>query len=182
VPGDPKNWTDPKAIHFNATYIRTMPLEDLIPYVKVELQEEGLWRDSFEAEQREWFCKTIDLIRARFHTLKDFSSRGRCYFSDEFEFDEKAVKKNLGKEPRLREFLPALAEKIEMLAVFNHESIEEVFRSYAEEQDVAAGVLINAARTAVSGTSVGPGLFEMLEVLGKNAVARRLKKAPTLME
>jgi len=182
VPGDPKNWTDPKAIHFNATYIRTMPLEELIPYVKAELQEEGLWRDSFESEERDWFFKTIDLIRARFHTLKDFSTWGRCYFSDEFDFDEKAVKKNLGKEPRLREFLPALADRIETLPVFDHESIEEAFRSYAEEQGVAAGVLINAARTTVSGTSVGPGLFEMLEVLGKDAVAQRLKKAPTLME
>jgi glutamyl-tRNA synthetase len=181
VPGDPKNWTDPKAIHFNATYIRTMPLEELIPHVKAELQEEGLWRDSFEADDQDWFVKTVDLVRARFHTLKDFSSRGKCYFSDQFDFDEKAVKKNLGKEPRLREFLPALAERLEALSVFSHEAIEEVFRSYAEEQGVTAGVLINAARTAVSGTSVGPGLFEMLEVLGKDAVAQRLKKAPKLI-
>ncbi|MDQ7781986.1 MAG: glutamate--tRNA ligase, partial [Desulfomonilaceae bacterium] len=45
VPGDPKNWTDPKAVHFNATYIRTMPLEELMPFVTEELRSEGLWKE-----------------------------------------------------------------------------------------------------------------------------------------
>ncbi|MBI5248951.1 MAG: glutamate--tRNA ligase [Desulfomonile tiedjei] len=181
VPGDPRNWTDPKAIHFNATYIRTMPLEELIPFVKHELQEAGLWRGSFENGEKEWFLRTIDLIRARFLTLKDFSFRGRCYFADDFEFDESAVKKNLGKEPRLREFLPELASRMDRLERFEVHSIEEVFRSYSEEKSVKAGILINAARTAVSGTSVGPGLFEMLEVIGKEKVVNRLNKAVELV-
>lgn len=181
VPGDPKNWTDPKAIHFNATYIRTMPLDELIPYVKQELVEARLWRDSFESDEREWFLRTIDLIRARYLTLKDFSYRGRCYFSDEFEFDESAVKNNLGKEPRLREFLPEIACGIERLQSFDTHSIEEVFREYCEEKGIKAGIVINAARTAVSGTSVGPGLFEMLEVIGKDKVVNRLKSAVDLV-
>lgn len=181
VPGDPKNWTDPKAIHFNATYIRSMPLEELIPFVREELIEAGLWRDSFGHGERDWFLKTIDLIRARFHTVKDFSARGRCYFSDDFEFDEKAVKKNLGKDPRLRELLPELAARLHALPELTAASAEEVFRTFAEEQGVAAGLLINAARTAVSGTSVGPGLFEMLEVVGKKAVVERIIKAKDLV-
>lgn len=181
VPGDARNWTDPKAIHFNATYLRTMPLEELIPYVKQELSEAGLWSDSFEDGERQWFERTLDLIRARFLTLKDFSTRGRCYFADDFEFDDAAVKKNLGKEPRLREFLPELASRIAQLADFDIHSAEEVFRSYSEEKGVKAGVLINAARTAVSGTSVGPGLFEMLEVIGKDKVVNRLNKAVELV-
>jgi len=182
VPGDPRNWTDPKAIHFNATYIRTMPLEELLPFVKDELQQEGLWRDAYENEGREWLFRTLDLIRARFHTLKDFSRWGRCYFSEEFEYDGKAVKKNLGKDQRLREFLPELAARLEACPEFTAHPIEEVFRDYAEQEHVSAGLLINAARTAVSGTSVGPGLFEMLEVIGKDAVVQRLKKGASLCE
>jgi glutamyl-tRNA synthetase len=181
VPGDARNWTDPKAIHFNATYLRTMPLEELIPYVKQELSEAGLWTNSFEDGERQWFVRTLDLIRARFLTLKDFSTRGRCYFADDFEFDAAAVKKNLGKEPRLRGFLPELASRIAHLEDFNIHSAEEVFRAYCEEKGVTAGVLINAARTAVSGTSVGPGLFEMLEVIGKDKVVNRLNKAVDLV-
>jgi glutamyl-tRNA synthetase len=180
VPGDQKNWTDPKAIHFNSTYIRTMPLDRLIPFVEAELKESGLWRDSFQKEEHAWFLKTVDLIRARFLTLKDFSTRGRCYFSDQFEFDEKAVKKNL-KDPLLRELLPELADQLARLQEFSAHSTEEVFRNYADQKEVKAGLLINAARTAVSGTSVGPGLFEMLETLGREAVVKRLIGARDLI-
>jgi len=155
-------------------------LDELVPYVAAELKESGLWRDSFQNEEREWFLRTLDLIRARFLTLKDFSTWGRCYFSEDFEFDEKAVKKNL-KEPRLRELLPELAGKLEQLPEFSTHSTEDVFRNYADEKEVKAGLLINAARTAVSGTSVGPGLFEMLEALGREAVVKRLVRAKELV-
>lgn len=181
VPGDAKNWTDPKAIHFNATYIRSMPIGDLAPYVIDGMKLSGLWKDAFDAEQREWFLGAIDLMRSRFHTLNDFVTKGRCYFSDEFDFDEKAVKKNLLKDPRLSEFLPDLALKLYQLDNFSTPAIETVFRSYAEEKEVAAGLLINAARTAVSGSSVGPGLFEMLETLSKDTVVRRLKRSAEII-
>jgi glutamyl-tRNA synthetase len=181
VPGDAKNWTDPKAIHFNATYLRTMPLVDLLPYVKLELQKEGLWHDSYDHEDRERLLRIIDLIRARYHTLKDFSTYGRCYFSDEFDFDDKAVQKNLAKEARLRDYLPVLSDRLEELNDFQSDSIEEVFRAYSEEIGVKAGLLINASRTAVSGTSVGPGLFEMLETIGQDKVVERLRRSIDLV-
>jgi len=180
VPGDPKNWTDPKAIHFNATYIRTMNVEDLTPLVKAELLAEGLWKDAFDDGEREWFVKAVDLIRARYHTLKDFSSRGKCYFSDEMDLDAKAVKKNLS-DPRLRTDLPAIGERLRLLPSFVPEAIEDVFRSYAEEEGVKAGLFINGARTAVSGTSVGPGLFEMMAVMGRDKVVRRLIQSADLV-
>ncbi|MGC8605274.1 MAG: glutamate--tRNA ligase, partial [Desulfomonilaceae bacterium] len=93
IPGDSKNWTDPKAIHFNATYIRSMPLDELIPYVKSELEKNGLWKPDYETDLKGWFLDTIDLIRSRYHVLTDFSSKGRYCFSEDFEFDPKAVKK-----------------------------------------------------------------------------------------
>lgn len=177
IPGDPKNWTDPKAIHFNATYIRSMPIEDIAPYVRAEMQHAGLWKDSYDGQEREWFLNSIDLMRSRLHTLNDFVTKGRCYFSDDFDFDEKAVQKNLLKDTRLIEFLPDLASRLDQLQNFSAPSIETVFRTYAEEKEVIAGLLINGARTAVSGSSVGAGLFEMLEVLSKDTVVRRLKKS-----
>jgi glutamyl-tRNA synthetase len=181
IPGDAKNWTDPKAIHFNATYVRTMNLEDLTPFVKQELSEHGLWRENYEDAERAWFLKTIDLIRARFHTITDFSSKGRPYFSDEYEFDEKAVKKNLVKDDSVKTLLPKLADALDLLSDFHHEAIEGVFRTLAEREDIPAGVLINAARTAVSGSSVGPSLFEMLEVIGRRRVVDRLRLAAKMI-
>src|SRR5215211_8506357 len=89
----------------NAEYIRTMPLDELLPMLKIELRANKLWREEYDDDDREWFSKTVDLIRQRYFTLKDFSSQGRAYFSDDFDFEEEAVAKNLRKEPRLRELL-----------------------------------------------------------------------------
>ncbi|RMF99061.1 MAG: glutamate--tRNA ligase, partial [Acidobacteria bacterium] len=89
-PNNPKRWTDDKAIWMNAEYIRTMPLTELLPHVKEELKRAKLWREEYENEQKEWFEKTIDLIRERFFTLKDFSNQGRAYFSEDYDFDPKA--------------------------------------------------------------------------------------------
>jgi len=180
VPGDSKNWTDPKALHFNATYLRTMPLEELLPLVRTELVEAGMWQERYESERAAWFARTVDLIRSRFFTLKDFVTRGRCYFVDDFLFEPDAVKKNLTKDPRLRDFLVELADRLETLPKFTAESAEEVFRTYAEEKQVKAGLLINGTRTAVTGTSVGPGLFELLEVIGRERVVTRLRRVRQL--
>jgi glutamyl-tRNA synthetase len=133
-PDDPRKWTDDKAIWMNAEYIRTMPLADLLPLVKAELKANKLWRDEYEESagsppyeggvaaaaadgvvlsSRAWYERTVDLIRARFFTLKDFSSQGRAYFSEDFDFDPAAVAKNLTKFPDLKTWLPELADRFE---------------------------------------------------------------------
>src|SRR2546429_5593513 len=92
---DPRHWTDEKALWVNAEYIRTMPIEELFPLVKAELRANKLWREEYDDDDRDWFVKVLDLIRQRYHTLKDFSAQGRAYFSDDFDFDEAALNKNL---------------------------------------------------------------------------------------
>ena len=63
------------------------------------------------------------------------------------------------------------------LDAFDAASAEAALRAYADELGVKAGVLINAARTAVTGRSVGASLFEILGCLGRERVARRLRDA-----
>jgi len=172
---DPRHWTDDKALWMNAEYIRTMPLDELLPMVKNELRANKLWREEYDDDDREWFAKTVDLIRQRFFTLKDFSSQGRAYFSDDFDFEEAAVNKNLKKEPRLRELLPALAAKMETVESFNAESAEAALRDFADEAGVKAGLLINASRTMLTGQAVGPSMFEIFDVLGRDSSLERLR-------
>src|SRR6266516_1981766 len=172
---DPRHWTDDKALWMNAEYIRTMPLAELLPMVKAELRANKLWRDEYEDDERAWLEKTLDLIRQRFFTLKDFSEQGRAYFSEDFDFDEAAVRKNILKEPRLKELLPALADKIEEVEPFNAETAEAALRAFSEEAGVKAGLLINAARTMLTGQAVGPSMFEVFEAIGRDRAVRRLK-------
>ena len=172
---DPRRWTDDKALWMNAEYIRTMPMEELLPMVKAELRANKLWREEYDDDDREWFSKTVDLIRQRYFTLKDFSGQGRAYFSDDFDFDETAINKNLRKEPRMRELLNGLADKFENVEPFNTETAEAALRAYSEEAGVKAGLLINGARTMLTGQAVGPSMFEIFDVLGREASVERLR-------
>src|SRR5438309_8429672 len=140
---DPRRWTDDKALWMNAEYIRTMPLRELLPMVRAELRAEKLWREEYEDDEREWFEKAVDLIRQRFFTLKDFSSQGRAYFSEDFDFDEAGVRKNILKEPKLKELLPALADRFDEVEPFTAAKVEEALRAFADEAAVKAGLLIN---------------------------------------
>jgi glutamyl-tRNA synthetase len=172
---DPRRWTDDKALWMNAEYIRTMPIEELLPMVKKELRANKLWREEYDDEDREWFVKTVDLIRQRFFTLKDFSSQGRAYFSDDFDFDEAAVNKNLRQEPRLRELLNGLADQLESVEPFNAETAEATLRAFADEAGVKAGLLINGSRTMLTGQAVGPSMFDIFDVLGQETSVERLR-------
>ncbi|HEV8169357.1 MAG TPA: glutamate--tRNA ligase, partial [Pyrinomonadaceae bacterium] len=172
---DPRRWTDDKALWMNAEYIRTMPLDELLPMLKTELRANKLWREEYDDERRDWLRKTVDLIRQRYFTLKDFSEQGRAYFSDDFDFDEAAVQKNLRKEPRLRELLNGLAAKLENVEPFNNETSEAALRAFADETGVKAGLLINGARTMLTGQAVGPSMFEIFDVLGRDASVQRLR-------
>lgn len=172
---DPRHWTDEKALWMNAEYIRTMPVDDLLPMVKAELRANKLWREEYDEDDRDWFVNAVELIRQRFHTLKDFSAQGRAYFSDDFDFDEAAINKNLRKEPKLKELLPGLAERLEKLDPFNHDTAEAALRSFAEESGVKAGLLINGSRTMLTGQAVGPSMFEVFAILGQKRSVERLR-------
>ncbi|HSB60759.1 MAG TPA: glutamate--tRNA ligase family protein, partial [Vicinamibacteria bacterium] len=180
---DPRQWTDRKALHLNQQYLSRMPLEELLPRVEAVLQKAGLWDAALAqgGERRAWFARTVDLLRERYVTLLDFADLGRAYFDETFDLDPEAVDKNLRREPRLREWLPQLAQRFRALEVFDPGSAEAALRSHAEEIGVKAGVLINAARTAATGRSVGPSLFLALDAIGRDRVVRRLEAAAALL-
>ena len=172
---DPKFFTDPKAIAINEHYLRTMAIAELAPMVRKELEAAGLWDDGYAGDRQQWFFHTIDLIRDRFHTLKDFTSLGRAYFADDFAVDDKPLQKNVLKYPDLTTWLPALADAYERMETFEADETERVAREMAEKLDIKPGVLINAMRTVVTGQLAGPSMFEILPVIGKDRVVRRMR-------
>lgn len=172
---NPKHWTDDKAIWMNAEYVRTMPLAELLPFVKTELKTNKLWREEYDEDDKAWFEKTVDLIRERFFTLKDFSTQGRAYFSEDFDFDAKAVEKNLLKFPELKTLLPELATRFELMEDFSHDRIEEVVKTFAEEKGAKLGTIMNGARALLTGLAVGPSMLAVFETLGKEKSMMRLK-------
>ena len=119
----------------------------------------------------------MTLSAGRYHFLTDFATLGRPYFADDFGIEEKALKKNLLKYPGLKEWLPLLADRFAAMTDFSAAETERVIREVIEELDVKPGILINGMRTAVTGQLKGAGMFEILEIIGRQRVVDRLRQA-----
>ena len=177
---DPKFFTDPKAIAINEHYLRTMPIERIGELVRLELKKEGLWDEVYAGEKQQWYLKTLDLIRDRFHTLKDFATLGRAYFAEDFQIDDKPLQKNVLKFPELKDWLPELADRYEKMGEFTAEEAERLARDLAEEKAVKPGVIINGMRTVVTGQLAGPSMIDVLMAIGRDRVVRRLRRTEQL--
>ena len=115
------------------------------------------------------------LFDLRLKTLSDFPVMTDSFFRDYFVLEEDGLA-HLAK-PESREFLASVAERLARLDPFTHEAIETVFRDFVEERKIKAGQVIHPARMAVSGKTKGAGLFEMMEVLGRERTVERLRRA-----
>jgi len=161
----------------NGRYLDDLAVDELLPAVRRELEREGLWREEFDGERREWFLKLVALLQPRARKIPDFVDLGRPYLdpSDEFEYDPKGVKKHLRGED-LPDRLRTLRDRFAGLDTWEADRLESAVRSLAEEREISAGKLIHPTRLAVTGRKDSPGLFEVLELLGRDRSLARLDR------
>jgi len=163
-----------KLAWFNAQYIAKLPFEKLIRYLKPEYIKAGLWRDSLEKEESEWFRFLVDVYRPRAKVVQDFPKLSRMFLIDHVEFDQAAVEKFL-KDEKMRGHLRMLADRLEALPQFTHQSIEATLRNLGDELGVKPGSVMNASRVALTGQGVAPGLFDVMILLGRDKTVTRLR-------
>jgi glutamyl-tRNA synthetase len=166
----------PKLEWFNTQYLQKLPIDELLPFVQVELERSKLWQPEWAGEKQEWFSKTVDLLRPRTRLLPDFSTWSRAFFSDSFEIDP-AAREKFWKDERLGGMLAKLADALAALPAWEHDSCDHALRELAAAEGVKAGLLINATRVAIVGQAVAPPLFETMVVLGQERVVSRLRRA-----
>lgn len=172
---NPKEWTDKKAIWLNAQYISRYPYEKIYPFVKDVLIKNGLWKEDYENEKREWFKFTIDCLRTRLHNLNEFATLGKPFFSSEYEIEEDSLKNILQNKEILKENLPQLSEKFYKIENFEMEEIEKTLRLFSEEKNIKAGIFIGALRVALTGQREGIGIFHIIKIIGKEETKRRIE-------
>ena len=168
----------PKLEWFNTQYLQKLPVEELLPEVEQQLNASKLWKEEWAAGAgREWFARTVDLLRPRIRLLPDFSSWSRAFFSDDFVRDP-AAKEKFWKEPaKIKELLGKTADALAAVTDWSHDPCDHATRGVAEAAGVKAGLLINAIRVAIVGQAVAPPLFDTMVVLGQERVVRRLREA-----
>jgi glutamyl-tRNA synthetase len=163
-----------KLAWFNAQYIAKLPFEKLIRYLKPEYIKAGLWRDSLEREESEWFRFLVDVYRPRAKVLQDFPKLSRMFLIDHVEYDQAAVQKFL-RDETVRGYLKTLSDRLAALREFTHESLEAAVRTLAEELGIKPAILMNASRVALTGQAVAPGLFDVMMLLGREKTVTRLR-------
>jgi glutamyl-tRNA synthetase len=159
---------------FNTEYIRAYPADRLLPLIEEEWKRAGL----VPGRDRETVLKTIDLLKPRARSLKDFAGSFRAFFGDEFDADPAAVEKFL-KDENVRRMLVELGGRYAAAEDFSEQGTEKILRDFAAEKNVKAGALINGARVALTGQGVAPSLFAVMNNLGKERTTKRLAQVET---
>lgn len=162
---------------FNTEYIRAYPAEKLLPLIQEEWHKAGFEPDHTDPD---WLLATINLLKPRARSLKDFATSFRAYFADTFQPDPAAVEKFLADE-RVRRVLVELGERYAASdEIFTETASERLLRDFAAEKEMKAGALINGARVVLTGQGVAPSLFAVMMALGKDRTVARMKATQEL--
>lgn len=122
--------------------------------------------------------EVVALLKERCRTLADFAVQGRFFFTDDFDFNPKAVRKHWAKEPdAVAERIGWIRDEFAALDVFDVEAVEGVIRDLSERHGLKAAQFIHPCRVALTGEMAGPSLFHLVAVLGKAVCIDRLTRA-----
>ncbi len=151
----------------NAEYIRKMTPEYLALLVRPILETRGYFATD------DYLVSVVRLMQERARTLPDFVDFASYFYVAPTEYDEKYKAKhwNDAAKENLRELLP-LFQAVES---WSHDSLEGIVRVFAESKSLSAGKLIHPIRLAVTGRGMGPGLFELLTLIGKQESLLRIE-------
>ena len=165
----------------NGQYISRMPGADLAEAIEPFLQEAGLRPAAPGAgADEDWFARVAELLRPRAKRLADFVDLARPFLLDTVEYDAAAVAKHLA-VPGMASHLAALAPALRATDPFDASHVEAAVRRTAADRGIRDGLLIHATRVAVTGRAASPGLFEVLELLGRDRAAGRIERAVNLL-
>jgi glutamyl-tRNA synthetase len=165
---------------FNQQHVNRLSSAEIARRIEPLIRDAGLWRDDLAGPRREWLLRVIELLKPRVKRLVDFIDGARPFLDDEITRDGDAVKKHLGKA-ELRESFHALRDAVAAAQPFSQAELERTTREIADARGVKAASLIHATRVAVTGRAASPGLFEVLELLGRERVVARMTDALSLL-
>ena len=159
-----------KFLWLNGKYLRDLP-EERISEEVVHLIRQKELPEQPPARLR----KIIAQMRERSETLNGIVEQSLYFFTDDFEYDEKAAEKFLVEQSG--EIFKLLAEELSRVEDFSHDSIHKGFERVMEHTGLGLGKIAQPVRVALTGSTKSPGIFDVVEILGKDTVARRLTRA-----
>lgn len=162
-----------KLLWLNAQYMMNSDTVSLAVKVRPFLVNGGVIEENGELD-RAWLQKAVASLKERARTLIELASSLKYYIQDDVEIDPEAREKFL--KPEDLKLLAELRDELASLKDWSATGSEEIFKALAEKHGVKLGALAQPARVAITGGTASPGLFEVLEIVGREKVLRRLSK------
>jgi glutamyl-tRNA synthetase len=163
-------FNEEKLVWLNSWYIRNDPPEKVAGLVLPLLKEKGI-----DAEADEKLIKIVKELSQRAKTLLDITSSIDYFYADEITYDETAAGKFL--TPEIKPVLEEIRDKLLDLPDFNMDEMHKVFDKIMEERELKLGKIAQPLRVTLTGGTVSPGIFEVMDILGKDEVLKRLNNA-----
>lgn len=160
----------------NGHYLKEEKIERLAALALPFFEAAGLLKTPLDELETIYLQKVIAAVRERAKTLADLAKVSDYFYQDNFSYDEQGIEKHFRKE-KTSDLLCLAAEKLGSLEIFDAQSVEAVYHHLSEELGISTGRLIHPTRLALTGRTAGPGLFELIGVLGKEKTLKRLQKA-----
>jgi glutamyl-tRNA synthetase len=161
---------------FNQQHIARMPAEEILTRTRADFAADGLDLDALDAPTLTRIRRVVDLVKPRARRLVDVVGLVRPFWVDAIKPDSLAVSKHLT-TPGIGGHLAAWRDRLVDLEPFDPATLEAELRALAERRGIKPGPLIHATRVAVTGQAVSPGIFEVLELMGRDRVLQRLAAA-----
>jgi glutamyl-tRNA synthetase len=166
---------------FNHQHLLRLGDDALISRLQPRLMAAGYWRDALFGNDRDWFVAVLALLKPRAKKLNEFIDQLAPFFEEPVTFDTDGVRKHLS-GPDAAAHVEALRDAFARELEWDGPTLERELRALAASRAVKAGMLIHAARLAVTGRMVSPGLFEMLALLGRDSVLARLDRLVQILQ
>jgi glutamyl-tRNA synthetase len=163
-----------KLLWLNSQYIKNTPSEKLVELVIPFLVQENIIHKD-QTLNKGWLSKAIETLKERAKTLIELAQSLRFYVAEDIAYDEKAKAKFLNEKSL--PYLVDVKEALQSLDSFIAPEIEKVFVDIVARYNIKLGNLAQPVRVAVTGKAESPGIFEVLEILAKEKVLKRLEKA-----
>ncbi|HKP00833.1 MAG TPA: glutamate--tRNA ligase [Nitrospiraceae bacterium] len=161
-----------KLLWLNAEYIKTSPPRQIAQALVPLLENAGL-KAEVSAVSQNWLAQLVVLVKERAKTLVEMVEWVKPYFGEAVMFEEEAAKKFL--TPAIAPMLGKLLKRFEIIPSFSKQEWEEAFKTLVEEEAIKMGQLAQPVRVALTGRTASPGLFEVMEVLGRDRTLARLR-------
>ena len=158
----------------NGQYLNLLPSEELLSGAREAFEASGV---DLSAVEDDYLKGVVDLLKERVRLFTEFPEKGTWFFNAPESYDPDSVAKRWKNPEEVIPRLENTKESLSSMDIWDHDSIENAIRSLAEAEEVGAGKYIHAIRVAVSGVMQGPGLFELLELLGREEVVMRMQTA-----